>query len=152
MNFFFPRKENVLWAFINGNSENGVEIKLTCLLVKLISFLYLVGSAAPFHTKESANRKSLTKGQPSTGCLNPLDSTAPKVKRGKEREIAKLKRPTALKKVNMSVLECLDLHLYFKTKKMVFSYMRTRDNEHRVRESWASASNSHCSDGPVLWI
>lgn len=36
------------------------------------------------------------------GCLNPLDSTAPKVKRGKEREIAKLKRPTALKKVNMS--------------------------------------------------
>ncbi|XP_062484944.1 selenocysteine insertion sequence-binding protein 2-like isoform X1 [Pezoporus occidentalis] len=60
---------------------------------------YTVGSAAPFHTKESTNRKSLTKGQPSMGCLNPLDSTAPKVKRGKEREIAKLKRPTALKKI-----------------------------------------------------
>ncbi|KYO21177.1 selenocysteine insertion sequence-binding protein 2-like isoform X1 [Alligator mississippiensis] len=60
---------------------------------------YTVGSAAPFHTKESANRKSLTKGQPSMGYLNPLDSTAPKVKRGKEREIAKLKRPTALKKI-----------------------------------------------------
>uniref|UniRef100_A0A8C5TF01 SECIS binding protein 2 like n=1 Tax=Malurus cyaneus samueli TaxID=2593467 RepID=A0A8C5TF01_9PASS len=60
---------------------------------------YTVGSAAPFHTKESASRKSLTKGQPSMGCLNPLDSTAPKVKRGKEREIAKLKRPTALKKI-----------------------------------------------------
>ncbi|XP_051484490.1 selenocysteine insertion sequence-binding protein 2-like isoform X2 [Apus apus] len=60
---------------------------------------YTVGSAAPFHTKESVNRKSLTKGQPSMGCLNPLDSTAPKVKRGKEREIAKLKRPTALKKI-----------------------------------------------------
>ncbi|XP_052663445.1 selenocysteine insertion sequence-binding protein 2-like isoform X1 [Harpia harpyja] len=60
---------------------------------------YTVGSAAPFHTKESANRKPLTKGQPSMGCLNPLDSTAPKVKRGKEREIAKLKRPTALKKI-----------------------------------------------------
>ncbi|KAM6302256.1 selenocysteine insertion sequence-binding protein 2-like isoform 3-T3 [Podargus strigoides] len=59
---------------------------------------YTVGSAAPFHTKESASRKSL-KGQPSMGCLNPLDSTAPKVKRGKEREIAKLKRPTALKKI-----------------------------------------------------
>jgi len=68
--------------------------------LKLTSFSYLVGSAAPFHTKESANRKSLTKGQPSMGCLNPLDSTAPKVKRGKEREISKLKRPTALKKVN----------------------------------------------------
>ncbi|XP_074956520.1 selenocysteine insertion sequence-binding protein 2-like isoform X5 [Phalacrocorax aristotelis] len=60
---------------------------------------YTVGSAAPFHAKESANRKSLTKGQPSMGCLNPLDSTAPKIKRGKEREIAKLKRPTALKKI-----------------------------------------------------
>uniref|UniRef100_A0A8B9SI10 SECIS binding protein 2 like n=1 Tax=Anas platyrhynchos TaxID=8839 RepID=A0A8B9SI10_ANAPL len=60
---------------------------------------YTVGSAAPFHTKESASRKSLTKGQPSMGCLNPLDSTAPKVKRGKEREISKLKRPTALKKI-----------------------------------------------------
>ncbi|XP_053129013.1 selenocysteine insertion sequence-binding protein 2-like isoform X2 [Hemicordylus capensis] len=60
---------------------------------------YTVGSAAPFHTKEPANRKSLTKGQPSVGCLNPLDSTAPKVKRGKERELSKLKRPTALKKI-----------------------------------------------------
>ncbi|XP_044294676.1 selenocysteine insertion sequence-binding protein 2-like isoform X1 [Varanus komodoensis] len=60
---------------------------------------YTVGSAAPFHTKESANRKSLTKGQSSLGCLNPLDSTAPKVKRGKERELSKLKRPTALKKI-----------------------------------------------------
>lgn len=48
------------------------------------------------------------------GCLNPLDSTAPKVKRGKEREIAKLKRPTALKKVNVPALECFDPHSYFK--------------------------------------
>lgn len=48
------------------------------------------------------------------GCLNPLDSTAPKVKRGKEREIAKLKRPTALKKVNVPTLECFEPHSYFK--------------------------------------
>ncbi|XP_062819208.1 selenocysteine insertion sequence-binding protein 2-like isoform X1 [Anolis carolinensis] len=60
---------------------------------------YTVGNAAPFHTKESTNRKSLAKGQPSVGCLNPLDSTSPKVKRGKERELSKLKRPTALKKI-----------------------------------------------------
>lgn len=143
--FFFPRKENVLWEFISGNSQNSVEVKLTCLLVKLISFLYLVGSAAPFHTKESANRKSLTKGQPSMGCLNPLDSTAPKVKRGKEREIAKLKRPTALKKVNISTLECLDSHSYFKNK-LVFSYLRISDYEHRVRESWAYAFSSCYTD------
>ncbi|KAJ7311022.1 hypothetical protein JRQ81_006618 [Phrynocephalus forsythii] len=60
---------------------------------------YTVGSPAPFHTKESTGRKSFTKGQPPVGCLNPLDSTAPKVKRGKERELSKLKRPTALKKI-----------------------------------------------------
>uniref|UniRef100_A0A8D0H5P0 SECIS binding protein 2 like n=1 Tax=Sphenodon punctatus TaxID=8508 RepID=A0A8D0H5P0_SPHPU len=50
-----------------------------------------------------------TKGLPSVGCLNPLDSTAPKVKRGKEREISKLKRPTALKKVNNRTVGA---HLY----------------------------------------
>ncbi|XP_072838323.2 selenocysteine insertion sequence-binding protein 2-like isoform X1 [Pogona vitticeps] len=60
---------------------------------------YTVGSPAPFHTKESSGRKSFTKGQAPVGCLNPLDSTAPKVKRGKERELSKLKRPTALKKI-----------------------------------------------------
>ncbi|XP_015671710.1 selenocysteine insertion sequence-binding protein 2-like [Protobothrops mucrosquamatus] len=60
---------------------------------------YTVGSAVPFHTKESASRKSFSKGQPLVGCLNPLDPTSPKVKRGKERELSKLKRPTALKKI-----------------------------------------------------
>uniref|UniRef100_A0A8C5RAS2 Ribosomal protein eL8/eL30/eS12/Gadd45 domain-containing protein n=1 Tax=Laticauda laticaudata TaxID=8630 RepID=A0A8C5RAS2_LATLA len=60
---------------------------------------YIVGSPIPFHTKESTSRKSFSKGQPSVGCINPLDSTSPKVKRGKERELSKLKRPTALKKI-----------------------------------------------------
>nr|XP_033776683.1 selenocysteine insertion sequence-binding protein 2-like isoform X2 [Geotrypetes seraphini] len=60
---------------------------------------YAVGSAVPFHTKESVNRKLLIKGQPCMGPPNPLDSTAPKVKRGKEKELPKLKRPTALKKI-----------------------------------------------------
>ncbi|XP_013928084.1 PREDICTED: selenocysteine insertion sequence-binding protein 2-like [Thamnophis sirtalis] len=59
-----------------------------------------VGSPVPFHTKESPSRKSFSKGQQSSvGCINPLDSTSPKVKRGKERELSKLKRPTALKKI-----------------------------------------------------
>uniref|UniRef100_A0A8C6YJX3 SECIS binding protein 2 like n=1 Tax=Naja naja TaxID=35670 RepID=A0A8C6YJX3_NAJNA len=60
---------------------------------------YTVGSPVPFHTKESTSRKSFSKAQPSVGCINPLDSTSPKVKRGKERELSKLKRPTALKKI-----------------------------------------------------
>lgn len=38
--------------------------------------------------------------EPYSAPHNPLDSSAPRVKRGKEREIPKVKRPTALKKVN----------------------------------------------------
>ncbi|XP_074090823.1 selenocysteine insertion sequence-binding protein 2-like isoform X2 [Macrotis lagotis] len=60
---------------------------------------YTVVSAVPLQSKDSANRKSLTKSQPCLAPLNPLDTTSPKIKRGKEKEIAKLKRPTALKKV-----------------------------------------------------
>ncbi|ETE66291.1 COP9 signalosome complex subunit 2, partial [Ophiophagus hannah] len=57
---------------------------------------YTVGSPVPFHTKESTSRKSFSKGQPSVGCINPLDSTSPKVKRGKERELSKLKHHSLL--------------------------------------------------------
>ncbi|XP_069480887.1 selenocysteine insertion sequence-binding protein 2-like isoform X2 [Ambystoma mexicanum] len=60
---------------------------------------YTVGSAVPFHTKDLVNRKLLSKAKPLLGGPNPLDSTAPKVKRGKEKEVPKLKRPTALKKI-----------------------------------------------------
>lgn len=60
---------------------------------------YTVGSAVPFHSKDLVNRKVLMKSKPLVGCSNPLDSTAPKVKRGKEKEVPKLKRPTALKKI-----------------------------------------------------
>ncbi|XP_038606060.1 selenocysteine insertion sequence-binding protein 2-like isoform X2 [Tachyglossus aculeatus] len=60
---------------------------------------YTVVSTAPFHTKDSGGRKPPPRGQAAPPSLNPLDSTAPRVKRGKEREIAKLKRPTALKKI-----------------------------------------------------
>ncbi|XP_053573433.1 selenocysteine insertion sequence-binding protein 2-like isoform X2 [Bombina bombina] len=61
---------------------------------------YTVGGAAPFHSKEHTNRNLFTKAQ-ALLCSppNPLDSTAPRVKRGKEKEIPKLKRPTALKKI-----------------------------------------------------
>ncbi|XP_072258507.1 selenocysteine insertion sequence-binding protein 2-like isoform X2 [Pyxicephalus adspersus] len=60
---------------------------------------YTVGSAVPFHTKEHANRNVFTKAQTFMASPNPLDSTAPRVKRGKEKEVPKLKRPTALKKI-----------------------------------------------------
>lgn len=60
---------------------------------------YTVGSAVPFHTKEHKNRNLFTKAQIFMGSPNPLDSTAPRIKRGKEKEVPKLKRPTALKKI-----------------------------------------------------
>uniref|UniRef100_A0AC11B344 SECIS binding protein 2 like n=1 Tax=Ovis aries TaxID=9940 RepID=A0AC11B344_SHEEP len=60
---------------------------------------YTVVTAASFHTKDSTNRKPLTKSQPCLTSFNSLDITSSKAKKGKEKEIAKLKRPTALKKV-----------------------------------------------------
>ncbi|XP_008589162.1 PREDICTED: selenocysteine insertion sequence-binding protein 2-like isoform X1 [Galeopterus variegatus] len=60
---------------------------------------YTVVTAASFHTKDSTNRKPLTKSQPCLTTFNSLDITSSKAKKGKEKEIAKLKRPTALKKV-----------------------------------------------------
>uniref|UniRef100_A0A8C5NZ88 SECIS binding protein 2-like n=1 Tax=Jaculus jaculus TaxID=51337 RepID=A0A8C5NZ88_JACJA len=60
---------------------------------------YTVVTAASFHTKDSTNRKPLTKCQPCLTSFNSLDVTSSKAKKGKEKEIAKLKRPTALKKV-----------------------------------------------------
>ncbi|XP_070357877.1 selenocysteine insertion sequence-binding protein 2-like isoform X8 [Equus asinus] len=61
--------------------------------------LCTVVTAASFHTKDSTNRKPLTKSQPCLTSFNSLDITSSKAKKGKEKEIAKLKRPTALKKV-----------------------------------------------------
>ncbi|XP_075818149.1 selenocysteine insertion sequence-binding protein 2-like [Microtus pennsylvanicus] len=60
---------------------------------------YPVATAAAFHTKDSATRKPLAKSQPCLTSSNSLDITSSKAKKGKEKEIAKLKRPTALKKV-----------------------------------------------------
>lgn len=61
-----------------------------------------VGTTTPFHGSGSTSVPSMLKGhqQPYSAPHNSLDSTAPRIKRGKEREIPKVKRPTALKKVN----------------------------------------------------
>ncbi|XP_042543449.1 selenocysteine insertion sequence-binding protein 2-like isoform X2 [Dipodomys spectabilis] len=60
---------------------------------------YTVVTAGSFHTKDSTNRKPLTKSQPCLTSFNSLDIASSKAKKGKEKDIAKLKRPTALKKV-----------------------------------------------------
>uniref|UniRef100_A0AAY4EMK9 Ribosomal protein eL8/eL30/eS12/Gadd45 domain-containing protein n=1 Tax=Denticeps clupeoides TaxID=299321 RepID=A0AAY4EMK9_9TELE len=60
---------------------------------------YTVGTTTPFHGKESPSKTAVLKAQPYAAPHNILDSTAPRIKRGKEREIPKVKRPTALKKI-----------------------------------------------------
>ncbi|XP_048418753.1 selenocysteine insertion sequence-binding protein 2-like isoform X3 [Stegostoma tigrinum] len=60
---------------------------------------YSVGTSTPLSVKDCGNMKTLHKNQQFIGFHNPLDSGAPKIKRGKEREIPKAKRPTALKKI-----------------------------------------------------
>ncbi|KAM3625564.1 uncharacterized protein V6R79_014128 [Siganus canaliculatus] len=62
---------------------------------------FTVGTALPFHSSGSTSVPSSSKGhqQLYSAPHYSLDSTAPRVKRGKEREIPKVKRPTALKKI-----------------------------------------------------
>uniref|UniRef100_H3BZH3 SECIS binding protein 2 like n=1 Tax=Tetraodon nigroviridis TaxID=99883 RepID=H3BZH3_TETNG len=62
---------------------------------------FTVGTTSPFHGSASVGMSSMLKARqdPYSAPHNPLDSTAPRVKRGKEREIPKVKRPTALKKI-----------------------------------------------------
>ncbi|KPP70047.1 selenocysteine insertion sequence-binding protein 2-like, partial [Scleropages formosus] len=75
---------------------------------------YTVGTTTPFHSKDSGSKASGLKCQSYHGPHNILDSTAPRVKRGKEREVPKVKRPTALKKIILKEREvkkgkyCLD--------------------------------------------
>ncbi|KAM8894035.1 selenocysteine insertion sequence-binding protein 2-like isoform 4-T4 [Spinachia spinachia] len=62
---------------------------------------FTVGTTAAFHGSGLVSLPSVLKGhqQPYSVPHNSLDSTAPRIKRGKEREIPKVKRPTALKKI-----------------------------------------------------
>lgn len=60
---------------------------------------FAVGTTTPYHSMGLNSGLSMLKTQQNSAPHNPLDSTAPRVKRGKEREIPKVKRPTALKKI-----------------------------------------------------
>lgn len=60
---------------------------------------FVVGGGLPVVQKQlSAQKKPLR--QQDKIAHNPLDSTSPLVKKGKQREVPKLKKPTALKKVS----------------------------------------------------
>uniref|UniRef100_A0A3B4BI44 Ribosomal protein eL8/eL30/eS12/Gadd45 domain-containing protein n=1 Tax=Periophthalmus magnuspinnatus TaxID=409849 RepID=A0A3B4BI44_9GOBI len=60
---------------------------------------FAVGTTLPYHSMSLSFGSAMLKTQQNCTPHNPLDSTAPRVKRGKEREIPKVKRPTALKKI-----------------------------------------------------
>lgn len=60
---------------------------------------FVVGGGLPVAQKQpSAQKKPLR--QQDKMAHNPLDSTSPLVKKGKQREVPKLKKPTALKKAS----------------------------------------------------
>ena len=63
------------------------------------TFLFKVGGGLPVVQKQASVQKkpSWQQGQVAH---NPLDSTCPMVKKGKQREVPKAKKPTPLKKVS----------------------------------------------------
>lgn len=63
-----------------------------------------VGGALPVGLKQPAVPK---KGawQQDKIAHNPLDSTSPMVKKGKQREVPKAKKPTQLKRVSLSFIQ-----------------------------------------------
>ncbi|XP_061739740.1 selenocysteine insertion sequence-binding protein 2-like isoform X2 [Nerophis ophidion] len=62
---------------------------------------FTVGTTASLHRSGSTNLAAMLKGhqQPHLASSNTMDSSAPRIKRTKDREIPKVKRPTALKKI-----------------------------------------------------
>ncbi|KAA0715312.1 Selenocysteine insertion sequence-binding protein 2-like [Triplophysa tibetana] len=60
---------------------------------------YTVGTVGGLYSKDSSTSSSSTVKHTYTPPHNILDSTAPRVKRGKEREIPKVKKTTAMKKI-----------------------------------------------------
>lgn len=57
-----------------------------------------MGGGLPVIHKQAALQKRAPRQQDKVA-HNPLDSTSPLVKKGKQREVPKAKKPTALKKV-----------------------------------------------------
>ncbi|XP_069817798.1 selenocysteine insertion sequence-binding protein 2 isoform X2 [Dendropsophus ebraccatus] len=58
-----------------------------------------VGSGVPVKPREQANVGKNMQAKQSLAPHNPLDSSAPLVKKGKQREVPKAKKPTSLKKI-----------------------------------------------------
>lgn len=60
---------------------------------------FVVGGGLPVAQKQPSAQKKPLRTQDKMA-HNPLDSTSPLVKKGKQREVPKLKKPTALKKAS----------------------------------------------------
>lgn len=78
-------------------------------------FIFVVGGGLPVVPKRPSAQKK--PWQQDKIAHNPLDSTSPLVKKGKQREVPKAKKPTPLKKVSPP---------YPKAKVSMFSAVRPR--------------------------
>lgn len=65
-----------------------------------LNYFYVVGGGLPVVQKQPLVQKKLPWQQDKIA-HNPLDSTSPLVKKGKQREVPKAKKPTPLKKVRI---------------------------------------------------
>lgn len=71
---------------------------MLCLKFAIAPVLNSVGGALPVVHKDPTAQKKHS-WQQERIAHNPLDSTCPLVKKGKQREVPKAKKPTPLKKV-----------------------------------------------------
>lgn len=71
--------------------------------------LFVVGGGLPVVQKQTPAQKK-PPWQQDKIAHNPLDSTSPLVKKGKQREVPKTKKPTPLKKVNLLTVD--QRHMY----------------------------------------
>ncbi|MEE6511555.1 hypothetical protein FKM82_018170 [Ascaphus truei] len=68
-----------------------------------------VGSGVPMLTREPVTVTKHQQSKQEKAPHNPLDSSAPLVKKGKQREVPKAKKPTSLKKAGLIVRETDDV-------------------------------------------
>ncbi|KAM3940257.1 selenocysteine insertion sequence-binding protein 2 [Leptodactylus fuscus] len=61
--------------------------------------VFSVGSGVPVKPRDPASVVKNPQSKPGLAPHNPLDSSAPLVKKGKQREVPKAKKPTSLKKI-----------------------------------------------------
>lgn len=87
-------KTNLLFCRVRKSFIINLRVVSDAARILKCTCSYEVGGGLPV-----VHKASMTQKKPEKFAHNPLDSTSPLVKKGKQREVPKPKKPTALKKV-----------------------------------------------------